>query len=59
VTLILAVLSLAAAFYVEGWVAQQPLLPFDVFKIKYMKTFILGLLFSYGTLGIYLLYATL
>jgi len=59
VTLILAVISLGAAFYVEGWVAEQPLLPFDVFRIKCMRPFILGLLFAYGTLGIFLLYATL
>jgi len=59
VTFILGVLMLAAAFYTEGWVAEQPLLPFDVFKIKYMRPLILGLLFTYGTLGIFLLYATL
>ncbi|KAK0257896.1 hypothetical protein LTS09_007089 [Friedmanniomyces endolithicus] len=59
VTLILAVISLGAAVYVEGWVAEQPLLPFDVFRIPYMRPFILGLLFTYGTLGIFLLYATL
>lgn len=59
ITLILGVLILIAAFYVEGWVAEQPLLPFEVFRIKYMRPFILGLLFTYGTLGIYLLYATL
>ncbi|KAK5121039.1 hypothetical protein LTR85_005823 [Meristemomyces frigidus] len=59
VTLILGIMLLAAAFYVEGWVAEQPLLPFQVFKIKYMRPFVLGLLFAYGTLGIYLLYATL
>jgi len=59
VTLILGVLILGVAFYVEGWVAEQPLLPFEVFKIKYMRPFVLGLLFAYGTLGIFLLYATL
>lgn len=59
VTLVIGILLLAAAFYVEGWVAEQPLLPFEVFKIKYMRPFILGLLLAYGTLGIYLLYATL
>lgn len=59
VTFILGVLTLAAAFYIEGWLAEQPLLPFEVFKIKYVRPFILGLLFAYGTLGIYLLYATL
>ncbi|KAF2767981.1 MFS general substrate transporter [Teratosphaeria nubilosa] len=59
ITLIVGVLVLAAAFYVEGWIAEQPLLPFQVFKIKYVRPFILGLLFTYGTLGIYLLYGTL
>jgi MFS family permease len=59
VTLILGVLILGGAFYVEGCVAEQPLLPFEVFKIKYMRPFVLGLLFAYGTLGIFLLYATL
>lgn len=59
VTLILGAMFLGAAFCVEGWVAEQPLLPFKVFKIKYMRPFILGLLFAYGTLGIYILYATL
>jgi hypothetical protein len=33
-TLILSMLILGVAFYIEGWVAEQPLLPFDVFKIK-------------------------
>jgi MFS family permease len=59
VTLILGVLVLGVAFYIEGWLAEQPLLPFEVFRIKYMRPFILGLLLAYGTLGIYLLYATL
>jgi MFS family permease len=59
VTFVLGVLFLGVAFYVEGWVAEQPLLPFDVFKIKYVRPFILGLLFAYGTLGVYLLYATM
>ncbi|KAF2159094.1 hypothetical protein M409DRAFT_71223 [Zasmidium cellare ATCC 36951] len=49
---------LGVAFWVEGWVAEQPLLPFSVFKIKFVRPFILGLLFAYGTLGIYLLYAS-
>ncbi|KAK3623630.1 hypothetical protein LTR56_021493 [Elasticomyces elasticus] len=59
VTLILAAIALGAAYYVQGWVAEQPLLPFDVFRIKCMRPFIIGLLFTYGTLGIFLLYATL
>lgn len=59
ITLVVGILSLALAFYLEGWVVDQPLLPFDVFTIPYMRPFILGLLFAYGTFGIYLLYATL
>lgn len=59
VTLIAGIISLATAFYLEGWVVDQPLLPFDVFLIPSMRPFIIGLLFAYGTFGIYLLYATL
>lgn len=58
VILILGVLSLAVAVYVEGWVAEQPLLPFDLFRVKYIKPLIFALLLSFGSLGVYLLYAT-
>lgn len=56
--LIVGLLVLAGAVYVEGWVASQPLLPFDLFGVKYMKPPILSLFFLYGTLGIFLLYTT-
>lgn len=59
VTLILGVIILAMAVYVEGWVAEMPILPADIFKVKYMKPMVVALLFSFGSLGIYLLYATL
>ncbi|KAF2722667.1 MFS general substrate transporter [Polychaeton citri CBS 116435] len=59
ITFSLGAVFLLAAIYVEGWVAEQPLLPPDVIAIKYMKPMIAGLLFAYGTLGIYLIYATL
>lgn len=58
VLLIVGVLTLAAAVYVEGWVADEPLLPFDIFQVKYVKPLCAALLFSYGSLGIFLLYAT-
>ena len=58
-TFILGWTMLGLAFYIEGWVAEQPLLPFEIFKTQYMRPLCLGLLFAYGTLGIYLLYATL
>ena len=59
VTLLLGILLLGIAYYVEGWVAENPLLPFDLFKVPYMSALIISLLFSDGVLGIFLLYATL
>lgn len=59
VTFVLAFVFLGAAFYIEGWVASQPLLPLSIFQIKSMKPFLLALVFAYGAVGIYLLYATL
>ena len=34
VTFFASLVILGIAFYIEGWVAEQPLLPFDVFKIR-------------------------
>ncbi|DAA72977.1 TPA_exp: Uncharacterized protein A8136_4902 [Trichophyton benhamiae CBS 112371] len=59
VSFILGCLFLAGAFYVEGWVAEWPLLPFDLFDAPYMKAMVLALLFFYGCLGVFLLYGTL
>lgn len=56
--LVVGLLLLAAAVYVEGWVATWPLLPFDLFEVKYMKPLVLALFFSYGSLGVFLLYST-
>ncbi|KAL2189284.1 MFS general substrate transporter [Thermothelomyces heterothallicus CBS 203.75] len=58
VTFILGVLCLAATVYVEGWVAEQPLLPFDLFKPKYMARLSVALFFAYGVFGIFLFYAS-
>ncbi|GME22039.1 Efflux pump antibiotic resistance protein [Neofusicoccum parvum] len=58
VTFVIGVLCLCAAFYVEGWVADTPLLPFDLFEPKSMKPLIIGLFFSYGVFGIFLFYAS-
>jgi len=57
-TLVLGTLLLAAAIYVEGWVAEQPLVPFSLFSIPKMKPLFIALFFTYGSLGIFLLYAT-
>ncbi|KAK4215485.1 major facilitator superfamily domain-containing protein [Rhypophila decipiens] len=59
VTLIVGLGFLGAAVYIEGWVAKQPLLPFDLFKPKYMGRLTVALFFGYGVFGIYLLYSSL
>ena len=59
VTLIIGTLTLGAAVYVEGWVAEAPLLPADLFKVPYLKPLFLALFLSYGVLGVFLLYGTL
>lgn len=58
VTFILGVLCLCAAFYVQGWVAESPLLPFDLFAPKSMKPLVVGLFFSWGVYGVFLFYAS-
>ena len=59
VTLILGALLLGISLYVEGWVATNPLLPFDLFKVPHLPALCVALFFSDGVLGIFLLYATL
>jgi MFS family permease len=56
--LVFGVLLLSGAVYVEGWVAEMPLLPPDIFAVKSMTALNIGLMFSYGILGVYLLYGT-
>ncbi|KAK8005315.1 major facilitator superfamily domain-containing protein [Apiospora arundinis] len=56
VTLLIGVLFLAAAVYVEGWVAAQPLFPAEVFRPKGMKRLVVSLFCCYGVFGIYLFY---
>lgn len=58
-TFLIGIALLGIAVYVEGWVVEEPRLPFDLFQHRYLRPLILGLLFMYGTLGIYLLYVTL
>ncbi|KAK4244663.1 major facilitator superfamily domain-containing protein [Corynascus novoguineensis] len=58
VTFVLGILFIAGAVYVEGWVAEQPLLPFDLFKPKYMGRLSVALFFAYGVFGIFLFYAS-
>ncbi|KAF6816679.1 MFS multidrug transporter [Colletotrichum sojae] len=58
VTLVLGVILLAAAWYVEAKVAAEPLLPGDLFAPKSMKTLTVALFFAYGTFGLFLFYST-
>ena len=59
VSLILGTLVLGSAFYVEGWVAKTPLIPFDLFRVPYLSALFIAVFFLDGVLGIFLLYATL
>ncbi|CAM1509495.1 Fc.00g032340.m01.CDS01 [Cosmosporella sp. VM-42] len=58
VTLVLGVVFLVTAWYVEARVACQPLLPADLFAPKYMKPFVVALFLSYGTFGLFLFYSS-
>lgn len=55
----LGVISLGLMVYVEGWVVKNPLLPGDLFAVKYLTPLVIALLCLYGSLGIYFLYAVL
>jgi MFS family permease len=58
VLFIVGFLLLFVAAYIESNVASQPLLPPSLFKVKYMPALTVALFFTYGSLGIFLLYAT-
>lgn len=58
VTFVVGCALLAAFVYVEGWVAEQPLLPGDMFNVKGMKALSVALFLQYGTFGIYIFYAS-
>ncbi|KAH8821766.1 MFS multidrug transporter-like protein [Xylogone sp. PMI_703] len=49
---------LMAAAYVECYVSENPLLPPSLFKVPCMPSLMVALFFTYGSLGIFLLYAT-
>jgi MFS family permease len=52
--LISGVACLGVAFWVEGWIAQCPLLPFDFFSPKSVKAFSLACLCFYASYGVWL-----
>ena len=51
-------LLLLAAAYIEARVATQPLLPASLLKVPCMPALVVALFFTYGSLGVFLLYAT-
>lgn len=58
VTFILGWILLGVFVFIEGWVAEQPLVPADTFKVKGLGPMILALFFQYGVFGIFLFYAS-
>jgi MFS family permease len=58
ITLIIGVLFLATAVYLEGWVAKNPLIPAALFQPKGMKRLTLALFLVYGVFGLFLFYAS-
>ncbi|KAI1852023.1 hypothetical protein JX265_008172 [Neoarthrinium moseri] len=58
VTFVVGVLLLCAAVYIEGWVAEQPLLPFELFKAKYMRRLSISMFCCYGVFSLFLFYSS-
>jgi MFS family permease len=58
ITFVIGWIFIAAFIYIEGWIAEQPLLPGDMFHVKGMKWLATALFFQYGTFGIFLFYAS-
>ncbi|KAM0541749.1 hypothetical protein ACHAPJ_013106 [Fusarium lateritium] len=59
VCLVLGVLSLLAAVYIETRVSAHPLLPASIFTTPCMSPLLLALFLLYGTWGIFSVYGTL
>lgn len=57
-SLALGLVLLAAAVFVQGWVAAQPLLPPDMFRHRYIKRLMGSLFCSYGVFGLFLFYTS-
>ncbi|PHH70251.1 hypothetical protein CDD82_7242 [Ophiocordyceps australis] len=56
VTLVLGLIFLGAAVYVEGWIAVSPLVPADIFGVPLMKRMLFCLMLSWGVFSLYLFY---
>ncbi|RPB16171.1 putative MFS multidrug transporter [Morchella conica CCBAS932] len=58
VTFVAGVCMLLGAVYVEGWVAEQPLLPSHIWRVTMFPAVVAAMFMQYGGLGIFLLYST-
>lgn len=58
ITFILGWIFIVAFVYIEVKIAEQPLLPGDMFAVKGMKPLTVALFFQYGTFGIFIFYAS-
>ncbi|OAL44521.1 MFS general substrate transporter [Pyrenochaeta sp. DS3sAY3a] len=58
VTFVLGWIFIGAFVYIEAKVAEQPLLPGDMFAVKGMIPLAIALFFMYGTFGIFLFYSS-
>lgn len=58
ITLVSGIILFVIAMYVERYVATHPLLPYSLFAVPRMKPLFIALFFTYGSLGVFLLYAT-
>lgn len=58
ITFVIGCIFLITFIWIEGWIAEQPLLPGDMFCVKGMKPMVMALFFQYGTFGIFLFYAS-
>ena len=54
----ISIVLLLFAVYFEGWIAESPLLPPDVFTVPCMTPLFFAIFLLYGTLGVYLLFGT-
>jgi len=55
-TEVLSMASLGFAIYVEGWVAEKPILPLTILETRRVGPLLVGLFFGYGAMGLYVLY---
>ena len=57
VSIILGVMFLVAGMYVQAKVSEDPFLPVEIFKPKFMKGMLVCMFLAYGTFGVFLYYS--